>query len=251
MYAFLIGATVIFLTGCNTTNRLAQYPILGSTALFNTQVPPKASLDVDICDDDSLLAKSQPKDEDTTRPRQDDWIERVNETVETVVAAVEILSMVTTPFIESAVAHRLRPAIVPEELALAAGRSFQKAAEDYLRLRPVRSQEDEPAFLVETILEEFTLESCNAGVRAQVQVRSRIIHRRTTRIVWENFERASAPLQHVTARGPGSGVLPAELLLSLQPEEIRHILAQAAQQAGQKLGEKLRKDVEKLPRKGA
>ncbi|MEN3026370.1 MAG: hypothetical protein ABDH31_01510 [Chlorobiota bacterium] len=234
MHVFLIGAIATLLVGCHT-NRLAQYPIIGSTALFQVQVSPRAfGAEVWIA----------PLPEDTARPREAKWMLEIART------AGEFLT-------EAAAYQKLQQAIVPEELALSAGRGFQKAAEDYLRLRPVRSREDNPAFLVETILEEFTLASSSFGVSAQVRVRSRIIHRETARIVWEDSEHTSIPLQRTTAAAfvPGvatvASILNAGRLLSLEAEEIRRILAQAAQRAGEELGESLRKDVEKLPRKGA
>jgi len=157
---------------------------------------------------------------------------------------------------EAEASRKLQEALVPEELAAAAGRGFQKAAETYLRLQPVRSLQADPPFLVETILEEFRLASSPTGVRAQVAVRSRILHRPSAEVVWENSTRETIPLQRTMAAVlvPGgatvASIFNATRLLSLEVTEIRRILEYAAQNAGEKLGESLRKDVAKLPRKG-
>ncbi len=233
MVLYLVAA-IALLSGCGT-NRLSKYPIFNSTALYETRVSPKA-LGTDV-----WLAPLPP---DTARPVTVDWI------VEIVRIGGEILT-------EAEASRKLQEALVPEELAAAAGRGFQQAAERYLRLSPVRSLEQEPPFLVETTLEEYTLVSSAFGLSARVAVRSRILHRSSAEVVWEQSKTATIPLQRTTAAGliPGAAtvasVLNAARLLSLSTDEIRRVLEHAAQRAGEELGEHLRKDVAKLPRRGA
>jgi hypothetical protein len=233
--ASLIAIAALVLAACGHTNRLSEYPVLDNIALYETRVSPKA-LDAEI-----WIA---PPPTDTAQPREVGWMLEIARTAAEVIAEAEA-------------SRKLQEAIVPEELALAAGRGFQNAAETYLRLRSVRSLEDDPPFLVETILEEFKLVSSGFGVKAEIAVRSRILHRPTAQIVWEKREKSSVPLQRTMPAGltPGAAtvasILNAGRLLSLEPAEIRRILSYAAQRAGEQLGEALRRDVVKLPRKGA
>lgn len=231
---FTTALALAFLIGCGHTNRLSEYPILNATALYTTRVSPKA-LGTDV-----WLAPLPP---DTTRPLTVDWV------LEIARIGGEILT-------EAEASRKLQEALVPEELAAAAGRGFQAAAESYLRLAPLRSLEQEPPFVVETVLEEYTLTSSAFGIRAHVAVRSRILHRPSAQVVWEKSEKTTIPLQRTTAAGfiPGAAtaasVFNAVRLLSLPTDELRRVLEYAAQRAGEELGESLRQDVAKLPRKG-
>jgi len=221
--------------GCGHTNRLAEYPVVGSTMLFQSRALPTA-IDAEV-----WIA---PPPTDTATPRQVSWI------LEIARIAGEVLTEVTAY-------RKLSEAIVPEELALAAGRGFQEAAVRWLRVTPVRSLEHDPAFLAETILEKYRLTSTPSGVYAQVQLRSRILHRETARVVWEVHRNASIPIQqtrgiaYVPGVATATSAAHAARLLSLETEELRQLFNRAAQAAGEQLGETLRKDVEKLPQKAA
>ncbi|MCS7169797.1 MAG: hypothetical protein NZ949_04145, partial [Candidatus Kapabacteria bacterium] len=166
--AAIVSAALVLL-GCSHTNRLSDYPIFDTVALYETRVAPEAF-------NTEVWITSPPSD--TARPPEVGWMLEIVRTAGEIVAEAEA-------------SRKLQQAIVPEELALAAGRGFQKAAESYLRLQPVRSLEDRPPFVVETILEEYTLVSSSFGVSARVKVRSRIVHRPSARIVWEKSEHPS------------------------------------------------------------
>jgi hypothetical protein len=227
--------TSLALLSCGHLNRLGDYPVFGSRALYQARVAPQA-FDAEVW--------ITPPPQDTASPREVRWIVEIARTAGEVISTAEA-------------SRKLREAIVPEELAQAAASGFQQAAQTYLRLSPVRSLEDEPPFVVETILEEYRLISSGFGINAKVRVRSRILHRPSAEVIWENSKEASIPLQKTTAAGliPGASTVASALnaarLLSMKSHEIRQILEYAARQAGEKLGESLRKDVAKLPRKGS
>ncbi len=230
----LVGAGVILL-GCGHTNRLAEYPVIGSTMLFSsTALPTAINPEVWI----------EPPPTDTATPPPVSWM-------------LTIASAAGEAITEAAAYKKLSEAIVPEELALAAGRGFQEAALRWLRVVPVRSLDDNPAFLAETILERYTLSSTPAGVYARVELRSRILHRSSARVVWEAQKSVSIPIQrtHGLAFVPGAATVTSAMnaarLLSLKTEELRQLFGNAAQAAGNQLGELLRKDVERLPAKAA
>lgn len=230
---FLVLSFVLF--GCGHTNRLAEYPVVGSTVLFESKVLPTA-IDAEVW--------IQPPPRDTATPRQVSWM----------IDIVRIAGEVVT---ETAAYRKLSEAIVPEELAIAAGRGFQEAVVRWLRVTPVRSLEQEPTFLAETILEKYRLTSTPSGVYAEVELRSRILHRGTARVVWEVQRSASIPIQQTRGLAylPGvataTSAVHAARLLSLESEELRQLFARTAQAAGEQVGETLREDVEKLPQKAA
>jgi hypothetical protein len=236
-----LGALLtLLLTGCGHVNHLARYPVQGSTMLFTSRVHPEAlGTDVEIA--------SPVSSHDTSTPKPVRWM-------------VEIARAAGESFTEAAAYDKLFSALNAEELAEAASAAFRKAAQTYLRVRPVSSLEESPEFLAETVLEQYRLTATASGVFARVKVRSRIIHRPSGTVVWDNAEAETIPLQRTTGAAITGAVVPAAAttasilnvsrLLSLEPEQLRAIFRNASEQVGTLVGETLREDVSKLPRAG-
>jgi len=207
--------------GCGHTNNLARYDLGGHTAYFRTMVTGSPG---------SSIAVDNPSEH---------W-------------AGDIAAIVGSIVLSDQASDKLAKAINADSIALALGRGVQQSTIDYFALRPVASLADGPEYLVETELTEYQLISTAEGIGAQVCGTARIIHRATGAIVWEDSENRTVPLTVTTSTGDGKeersarSATNASLLLSLEEEELRRVINDAALTVGREIGDTLRDDLAEL-----
>lgn len=207
--------------GCGHTNNLARYKIGGRTAYFRTLVTGSAG---------SSISVDNPSDH---------W-------------AGDIAAIVGSIVLSDQASDKLARAINADSIALALGQGVEQSTIDYFDLHPVASLGDGPEYLVETELTEYRLISTAEGISAQVCGTSRIVHRASGAIVWEDSENRTVPLTVTTPSGDGtearsaSSATNATLLLSLEENELRRIINDAALTVGREIGDTLRDDLAEL-----
>jgi hypothetical protein len=218
--SFLLLAAVLVAGGCGHTNNLAKYNLAGSTALYRAYTSGSAHTYAGI----------------------------QNPASKNVISG--IIAAIGSGIVSEEGRKKLERAVVADTIAGAVARGMQQATTDYLSLRPVASVADDPEYLIETELTEYTLVSLSEGLFMRVKGKSRVIHRKTGAIVWENSESHTVPLSETYLAGlapapiaSGVSIFNAVRLLTLTEQEIATVVNQAATQAGREIGETLREDV--------
>jgi hypothetical protein len=214
--ALLLGA-------CGHTNNLAKYNVAGKSAYFRTIVSGDAA--------SAFSSVENPAHNTIT----------------------EVLAAVGSVIVTDQAHRKLERAINGDSIARAISNGTQQATSDYLSLHPVQSMADDPDIIVETELTDYRLVSGSLGMAVEVKGESRMIDRRTGRIIWDNSESKTIPLSETYLAALGSrpvrsgvSIFNAVRLLSLSEEEIRQVVDNAATDAGREIGETLREDVADL-----
>ena len=222
--AALIALTMI---GCGHTNNLAEYDVTGKKALFRNVVTTKGG---------ARTAVNSPASGNGGG---------------NIIA--DIATAVGSQVMSDQAEQKLRDAINVDSIAAGVAIGMLSSTVDYLSITPVESMSDDPDYIIETELQEFTISSSASGLQARVCARSRMIDRRTGGLVWDDSEAHTVDISQsfVAAFGPapvstGAGVFNAVKLLNMTEEEIREVMAMAGQLAGREIGETLREDVAEL-----
>jgi hypothetical protein len=120
-------------------------------------------------------------------------------------------------------------------------------------VQPVASIDENPEFLVETDLTEYEIVSLSAGLFVKAEGNSRMNHRATGTVIWENCESHTVPLSETYLAGiapapvaSGISIFNAVQLLNLSEEELREVMGRAAMAAGEEIGETLREDIAEI-----
>ena len=213
----------IALASCGHTNNLAKYNIKGSSATYRSSVAAGAMKSSAAVDPGSPSAVTS--------------------------IAASIGSDAASKAAEEKIIH----SISPDSLAAAFAAGIVHSTHDYLQLRTSGDVNGNATgnYIIESVLEEFSVNSSSTGVTATVRGTSRIIDRVTGAIVWEDEETNTVPLRSTPTTGhPVSDALAsafnAAQLADLSEAEIHNVLASSADEAGRQLAETLREDVAKL-----
>src|SRR5690606_22377774 len=207
--------------GCSGTNELAKYNLNGTAVMFTERVSRNAS-------------EIQITTEDPANKKEDN-------TVLGILASVgsDILSDDSKAKLKSAVDTRILAGYVSEGL--------RNAMETYLSITPVDEVSDNPAYIVETVLEECKLVVKETGVSVYVQANGRIIDRASGNLVWENWEGQTIPIDQNTTDGKSSKtvvkVFNALQLSSLDKDELNRVVGAAADDVGAYMAETFREDL--------
>jgi hypothetical protein len=206
--------------GCSHTNNLAKYSFSNSKILFRARTSGTASSFAGI-----------------NNPVKDN-------------AITGIIAAIGSGIVSDEGRRKLEKAIDRDTIANAIANGMQRAVTDYLNVQPVNSIADEPEFLVETDLTDYTIVSLSEGLFVKAKGKSRMIHRATGAVVWENSESHTIPLSQTYLAGlapapvsSGVSIYNAVQLLNLSQEELRTVFSHAATEVGEEIGETLREDI--------
>jgi hypothetical protein len=216
-------ATLLLATGCAHTNKLAEYPIAGKTAVYRTSVSADAS--------GSWLEVDSPSDN----------------------TAANVVAAIGSVILTDQARKKLDRAVSRDSIAHYLSGGVRSATYDYLALREVASTADNPDLIIETQVTDFKVVSSSLGLHIRASGKTRIIVRATGMIVWENDESHTVPLS-ATYLAPlggrvvrsGASIFNAVQFFNLSEEEIREVVNRAAEDAGSEIGETLREDVADL-----
>ena len=219
--------TILFLSSllisCGHTNNLANYDVVGKTALYRAHSSTTGSTTaiVDSPDEDNIVAG--------------------------------IAAIIGSGVVSDQARQKLQRAVDIDSIADAVAHGMWQSTNDYLGVREVKSMADDPDFIVETELTEFKLISTKTGLKARVCAKSRVIDRRSGGIVWDNSEAHTITISNTfpAVFGPdavqtGASVFNAVQLMNMDEEDIRKVINAAAAEAGREIGETLREDVAEM-----
>lgn len=208
---------------CSHTNNLAKYTFSNSKILFRARATGSGA---------SFAAINNPVEKNVV---------------------TGIIAAIGSGVVSEEGRAKLEKAVNRDTIVNAVARGMQQAVTDYLNVQPVTSIADEPEFLVETDLTEYTIVSLSTGLFIKAEGNSRMIHRPTGAIVWENSESHTIPLSETYLAAFGSApvasgvsIYNAVKLLSLSEEELRAVVAHAATNVGEEIGETLREDIAEI-----
>jgi PBP1b-binding outer membrane lipoprotein LpoB len=212
----LFGA--LLLASCGHTNELAHYRVKGASANYRSRV-------------ESGAMKSTASISDTSSN-----------------PITNIAASIGSDAASRATQQKIASAISSEELAKYFAAGMHQSSKDYLQLKEIP---DNGTYIVESILQEFSVNSSSSGVNATVRGTSRIIERATGKIVWEDQETNTVPLRSTPTTGSSLSASLASAfniaqLADLSVAEIRTVLVNTADEAGKQMAETLREDVAKL-----
>jgi hypothetical protein len=210
------------IASCAHTNELAKYNVRGASVVYRSHAAGNAQ---STTSNTSTSSSGNP--------------------------AIDLGAAIGNDIAANQAQQKLRKAIIPDSLAAALAVGIQKAVSDYLQMKAVSG--DNSTFIVETILERYEISSSSTSISAQVQGTSRIIDRRSGKIVWEDGESETIPLRNSTAAALTSavsdmvaGAINAQELANMSEAEMHTVLGNAAKEVGREIGEVLRKDVAKM-----
>jgi hypothetical protein len=214
---FLLGG--LALASCGHTNELAHYKIKGATANYRSRV-------------ESGALKSTASISDTSSN-----------------PITNVAASIGSDAASRATEQKIASAISAESLAQFFAAGIRQSSKDYLQLRLVP---DNGQYIVESILQEFSVNSTSSGVDATVRGTSRIIDRASGKIIWEDQETNTVPLRNTpvtngqTVSASLASAFNAAQLADLSISEIRTVLVNTADEAGKQMAETLRVDVSNL-----
>jgi hypothetical protein len=212
------------LAACSHTNNLAKFNTRGKSAIFRAHASPSAA--------SSLTVVESPVK---------------NSTVGDIAAAVG--SMIIGEKGRKKLEHAIDGNAIAQSISL----GTRRTVEDYLGITPVDSMSASPDIIIETEVTSYRLVSSSIGLAVNVSGTSRLIDRRTGKLIWENDENHTVPLSetYLAAATPrpvsaGVSIFNAVRLLDLSEEEIREVVGKAAIEAGREIGESLREDYSEI-----
>ncbi len=213
----VLGA--LALASCGHTNNLGSYKIKGTTASYRSLVESGA------------MKSSAQMTGDTAAS-----------------ALTNVAASIGSDAASRQTEQKIASAISSDSLARFFANGMRQSTRDYLQLRGVQ---DNGQYIVESVLQEFSVNSSSSGVNATVRGTSRIIERSTGKIVWEDQETNTVPLRSTPATGSTvsaalASAFNAAQLVDLSVPEIRTVLINSADEAGKQMAETLRSDVANL-----
>lgn len=160
-----------------------------------------------------------------------------------------IIEIIGEGVLTSELQGKLRRAADPDKMASAVSEGVESKLVTYQGLKNAPDSV-KPVYLIETVLKKYRLESSSWESNVNIRAETRIIHQPSGKIVWDDEEYESIPLQHTPLGGlapnPIStvvGVLNATAILAMSDEELRSVLTLAAEEVGRKIAETFREDV--------
>jgi len=212
---------------CAHTNDLAKYNVQGSTMHFKEVVKPAAK--------SVLIERSSSTDTKKSKKTED--------------VVLGILTSVGTGIIEADKQSKLEEAIDTKELLHSIAEKLSESINSYLDVTSVEKTSDKPDYFCAVVLEEVKLLMNNNSVSLYVHSTASITKRTTGEMVWENSETKTIPLEdntgNTTKNKSLENVFSAVQLAALDPNQIKKLVEDAADDVGTYMAETLREDVVK------
>lgn len=210
----------MFFAACCHTNNLSHYAWNGEKLLFTYAVEPGASrVRLNI---DSPTPGTSP--------------------------VADILTGAGSEILSGEAQKKLDNAVRPTGIAAAVTEGIEKALTTQLNVRP-GTREDQPDFIVETLLEECSIFSGSVGLGLHIKAQTEIIHRPTGKRVWRDCVSEDAMIRHTPLGGipiPGVGtaasIYNAAEFFKLSEKEIQDVVLSAAEETGRIMAQSIRED---------
>ncbi|MDH7514617.1 MAG: hypothetical protein QHI48_01900 [Bacteroidota bacterium] len=145
--------------------------------------------------------------------------------------------------------QKLDRAVRPAGVAAAVAKGVERTVNTYMGGRTVPALEDDPRFIVETVLRSCEIRSLASGLFLHVSAKSTIIDRATGRCIWDEVEASSVPLRYtpggdvpVALVRTAASIYNAVEFFKLTEGEIQDAVLEAAGRVGDRIGEELRDD---------
>ncbi len=214
--------SLLLIVGCSHTNNLSRNDLNGGTAMYRTLVSGDAA--------SSSISVDNPTNH---------W-------------AGDIAAMIGSAVLSSEASSKLDRAIRADSIAVALAAGMRQAVTDYTGLKTAAGAAENPTYIIEVELTEYSLVSGSTGISASVCGTARIIERAGGRLLWEDSEATTVPLSstnYITTgreENTAQGATNAALLLDMEESEIRGFIGGAAGATGRLLGDQLREDLAEL-----
>ncbi len=214
----------LFFIGCGHVNKLAEFDIHEKGYLFKNIVDPEAA-DADI---------------DISSPSTGNL-------------AGDIVASIGESILSSKAKAKLRNAIDTDTLVAAVSEGLEETMATYLRAKRANSLEEDPDFIVETVLEDCKLLSGSSGIHVEVSAEVSIFDQASGKLIWQYSTDEDIPLRSTWVPTPIPVAHSAieiynavQLTEELTEREIRMVVNSAAAQVGRRIGEVLREDLSEL-----
>ncbi|CAN5470269.1 hypothetical protein BH10BAC5_BH10BAC5_12390 [soil metagenome] len=165
----------------------------------------------------------------------------------------EIIQTAASIFSESKVKEKINRVISADTISNVMSEEFKNSLVTYFNVNKVDSISDNPDFLVNTEFIGFNLTSRPEGVFAMIRTGSRIVERKTAKLVWENKEIYTLPLRNNYAGyypdsriRTAAGTINAITLMNMSDEEIRKVIKEVTKEAAKEMSETLREDIAEM-----
>ncbi|MBU0474184.1 MAG: hypothetical protein KKF62_08465 [Bacteroidetes bacterium] len=218
----LIISSMLF--SCAHTNDLAKHNVQGSTMHFKEVVKPAAK---------SVLIERSSTDTKKSKKNED--------------VVLDILTSVGTGFIEADKQNKLEEAIDTKDMLHSIAEKLSESINSYLDVTAVEQISDKPDYFCSVVLEEVKLLMSNNSVSLYVHSTASITKRTTGEMIWENSETKTIPLEdntgNTTKNKSLENVFSAIQLAALDPNQIKKLVEDAADDVGTYMAETLREDV--------
>lgn len=219
---FVFVFSTIILTSCSHTNNLSKYKVAGAPVIFRVSAKEGGS---------AYSSVSSPSKN----------------------VIVEIVSAVGSGVASELAQKKLNRVVNPDSIAMFISQGMKFAMIDYLNIKPVKDMSENPEYIVETKLTKYQIISNEYGLSANACGNSRIIHRSTGAIVWEDDETHSFTISDTwlaivapNVVKTGTSVMNAVKLNSMKDEDLSKIIDMTGIEVGKKIGETLRNDISKM-----
>jgi len=222
----LVGLIIsAMLFSCAHTNDLAKHNVQGSTMHFKEVVKPAAK--------SVLIERSSSTDTKKSKKTED--------------VVLGILTSIGTGFIEADKQNKLEEAIDTKDMLHSIAGKLSESINSYLDVAAVEKISDKPDYFCSVVLEEVKLLMSNNSVSLYVHSTASITKRTTGEMVWENSETKTIPLEdntgNTTKNKSLENVFSAIQLAALDPNQIKKLVEDAADDVGTYMAETLREDV--------
>lgn len=213
---FLTSAAFLF-SSCGHTNNLEDYDLKNKSFLYQYRIPADAI--------DASTWISSPAD-----------------------GPAAIITVIGSSIASGEAIKKLQRAANPDTLALSLSKGIENVTTTYIGIRRVKNIDENPDFIVETVLDKYELHISDFGINAVVKGTTRIAERGTGKLIWEYDESQTVSMGdtwYAGVLGPGATVVGAfnvARLLNLPDAELRAVLKAAAEEAGSKIAEEFRDD---------
>ena len=213
----LLISTAFLVSSCGHTNELDQYDLKDKSFIYQYRIPADAI--------DASTWVSSPGD-----------------------GPFALVSVVGGAIASGEAVKKLEKAANPDTLALALSKGIENVTSTYIGIRRAKNLNENPDFIVETILDSYELHSSDYGIKVNVAGTTRIAERGTGKIIWEYDDCKTITLSdtwYAGMLGAGSTIVGAfniARLLELPDAELRAVLKAAAEEAGAKIAEEFRED---------
>jgi hypothetical protein len=212
----LLITTAFLFSSCGHTNELEQYDLKSKSFLYQYRIPA-----------DAIDAST--------------WVSSPD-------GPAAIITIIGSSIAGDEAAKKLGRAANPDTLALALSKGIENVTSTYIGIRRAKSLEENPDFIVETVLDKYELHSSDYGINVKVEGTTRIAERGTGKVIWEYDDSKTISMSntwYAGMLGAGSTVVGAfniARLLDLPDSELRAVLKAAAEEAGAKIAEEFRED---------